>query len=158
MPSSIWEETASAKMAWDDEAFKARVKARCRELEKSVRSVLLEGGLDPAYLQKTSVQGRAIETLEKLCVPLQWSLKQILGLPPVHAEVSPELMTKAGKIVRRALRQVPTTDDDEFYALAIAYNALLDLQRNGGQIDDANAIAMLEASIAAHCGFARPPR
>ena len=145
-------------MAWDDEAFKARVKARCRELGNSVRSVLLEGGLDPAYLQKTSVQGRAIETLEKLCVPLQWSLKQILGLPPVHAEVSPELMTKAGKIVRRALRQVPTTDDDEFYALAIAYNALLDLQRNGGQIDDANAIAMLEASIAAHCGFARPPR
>ena len=145
-------------MAWDDEAFKARVTARCRELGKSVRSVLLEGGLDPAYLQKTSVQGRAIETLEKLCGPLQWSLKQILGLPPVHAEVSPELMTKAGKIVRRALSQVSTTDDDEFYALAIAYNALLDLQRNGGQIDDANAIAMLEASIAAHCGFARPPR
>ena len=47
----------SAKMAWDDEAFKARVKARCRELGKSVRSVLLEGGLDPAYLQKTSVRG-----------------------------------------------------------------------------------------------------
>jgi hypothetical protein len=145
-------------MAWDDEAFKARVKARCRELGKSVRSVLLEGGLDPAYLQKTSVQGRAIETLEKLCVPLQWSLKQILGLPPVHAEVSLELMTKAGKIVRRALRQVPTTDDDEFYALTIAYNALLDHQRNGGQIDDANAIGMLEATIAAHFGFARPPR
>jgi len=119
-------------MAWDDEAFKARVTARCRELGKSVRSVLLEGGLDPAYLQKTSVQGRAIETLEKLCGPLQWSLKQILGLPPVHAEVSSELMTKAGKIVRRGLRQVPTTDDDEFHALTIAYNALLDHQRNGG--------------------------
>ena len=57
-------------MAWDDEAFKARVKARCRELGKSVRSVLLEGGLDPAYLQKTSVQGRAIETLRKALRPV----------------------------------------------------------------------------------------
>ena len=140
-------------MAWSDEAFCARVKARCAELGRSVRSVLMEAKLTLDLLEKTPSSGRRIDTLEKLCAPLQWNLQEIMGFT-VSIRVSPELMAKAVKIVRRALRHVPSSDEDEAFALSVAYNAILDHQDGGGQIDD-NALAMLEASIAAHFGFAR---
>jgi hypothetical protein len=140
-------------MAWDDKAFCARVKARCAELGRSVRSVLIEAGVTLDLLDKTPSAGRRVDTLEKLAAPLQWDLQQVMGFT-VSARISADLMTIALKIVRRALRYLPDPEEDEPKALAIAYNTLLDLQKDGKAIDD-TVLATLELSIAHNFGLER---
>lgn len=144
-------------MAFSDEELLARIDARCRELGRSRRSILMEAGVAEDLLKKTPTAGRRIDTLEKLCVPLQWTLQEIMGFPKVSADADSELMRMAFKAVRRALRGRPDADEIMPDVVTIAYNALLH-HRQDGQALDANALAMLEASIAAQLGFAKRPR
>jgi hypothetical protein len=143
-------------MAWSDDALKARVKARCRELGRSVRSTLLEAGLTPDLFEKPPSAGRRIDTLEKLCGPLEWSLQQVMGFE-IAPRISPELMVKLYPLVRRALRNLPDPDQDMPFALATAYNALLAFGEGGAVVDD-SALAMLAATIGEEFGATRRRR
>ena len=143
-------------MAWDEDAFKERVRARCAELGRSVRSVLIEAGVTLDLLGKTPTAGRRVDTLEKLGRPLQWKLRQVMGFTE-SGRIRVDLMVVACKIVHNALHDMPDVEKDEPAALAVAYNALLDYQ-DGDEKNDQNPLAMLEAAIAAQFGSAHRHR
>jgi hypothetical protein len=134
-------------MEWNEENFKERVTERARELNKSLRSVLISAGLAHETFQKVPVQGRRVDTLIKLAKALDWTLADIMGWEMI-GRVDVELLILSYKTAVRGMRYVSNpTKEAELEVTARIYNVLADRQRAGETIDQ-NVLDGLAAYVA----------
>lgn len=127
---------------------RARVERRAAELNRSVRSVLIEAGLSLDILYRERDRSHKIDTLQKLAGALGWSLPQILGFDVLA--VPPDLVAAALRCVQRALQPLPATPGTETVfveAFTAALNTLLQHRFEGRAIDE-NMLATLETTLA----------
>ena len=146
-------------MAWDEAKFRERVKNRAREIDRSVRSVLMEAGVALDILEKVPIVGRRVDTIEKIAHALGWDgIEELMGF---EIRAKEDVMRQAYTIADRALRGVMDREDAMAVALTLAYNVLLRQQRDGRPIDDPGIVSTLQQSIVEALGSAarrRPPR
>ena len=95
-------------MPWSEEAFQIRVKARCRQLNRSLRSVLAEADLSLDTFQKPPALGRRVDTLAKLAVVLDWSIGEISGEP--SDKIDPELLVEAFGVTKEGWPDAPSDE------------------------------------------------
>ncbi len=122
-------------MRWSDNDFRNRVKARAAELNRSVRSLLLEAKVALDIFEKEPSSGRRIDTLEKIADACGWSLAQVMGFS-VFDQIEVELLEIAFQVTHRGLRAMPDREAVFVRALAHVYNTLSARKRDGLPIDE----------------------
>lgn len=97
-------------MPWSEERFKNLLTVRATELNRPLRALLAEAGLDHSTIDKPPKGSRKIDTLERIAIGFGLDLAEVIGLPPVS--VQPDVLLMAEEMTTQVLgyRRLMGTD------------------------------------------------
>lgn len=116
---------------WSDADFRARVVARAAELGMTLAGLLEKAGVSREVFYKVPVNGRRIDTLEKIGAACNWTLAEVMGLTE---RPSVELMGLAVASAQRVIAGLPKwarTEQLFVDALTYLYDEVLSVRRTG---------------------------
>lgn len=136
------------RWVWSDEDFRHRVARICKELGRTVTSVLEDAGLAHDYLQpprKTPKNGgRRINCVWDLANALSCHPGDLLGLPMMNEQIDRDLAVLAYQTARDAMQRVQNVDDENFVDTMLQiYNALLRRRSEGHDVRDPAYLKMI---------------